>query len=116
MRISDWSSDVCSSDLTPRTHGKAERFIHTVLRECAYARPFRSSSQRAGALAPWTDDYNTLRPHTALAHQPPFAKLKNLLGNDTSRRAFEVFSGPWTFPPCPKIGRASCRERVCQYV
>src|SRR3546814_11257550 len=74
MRISDWSSDVCSSDLTPRTNGKAERFIQTVLRECAYARPFRSSSQRAGALAPWTDDYNTLRPHPALAHQPPFAK------------------------------------------
>jgi transposase InsO family protein len=29
---------------TPRTNGKAERFIQTVLRECAYAHPFQSVS------------------------------------------------------------------------
>ncbi len=68
---------------TPRTNGKAERFIQTVLRECAYAQPFQSSTQRVEALAPWTDQYNTLRPHAALANQPPFAKLKNLLGSDS---------------------------------
>jgi transposase InsO family protein len=35
---------------TPRTNGKAERFLQTVMRECAYARAFRSSGERAAAL------------------------------------------------------------------
>ena len=56
---------------TPRTNGKAERFIQTSLREWAYARPFATSHERTAALAPWLDHYNTARPHTALAHQPP---------------------------------------------
>jgi transposase InsO family protein len=43
---------------TPRTNGKAERFIQTVLRECAYARPFSSSQERADALPRWTHLYN----------------------------------------------------------
>ena len=68
---------------TPRTNGKAERFIQTVMRECAYAQPFLSSQQRTQALAPWLHAYNHHRPHTALNHQPPVAKLNNLLGNDS---------------------------------
>jgi transposase InsO family protein len=70
---------------TPRTNGKAERFIQTVMRECAYAQPFLSSKQRTDALAPWTDAYNRLRPHCALAGKPPITKLavNNVLGNDT---------------------------------
>jgi len=69
---------------TPRTNGKAERFIQTVMRECAYARPFLSSTDRTAALAPWTDAYNRLRPHSALANQPPISRLvvNNLFGND----------------------------------
>lgn len=38
---------------TPRTNGKAERFIQTALREWAYAKPYRSSRGRAGALGPF---------------------------------------------------------------
>jgi transposase InsO family protein len=60
---------------TPRTNGKAERFIQTSLREWAYARPFATSHDRTAALTPWLDHYNTARPHTALAHQPPATRL-----------------------------------------
>jgi transposase InsO family protein len=55
----------------PRTNGKGERFIQSVLRECAYARPFSSSQQRADALPRWTHLYNTLpayRPYWQAAH------------------------------------------------
>ena len=67
---------------TPRTNGKAERFIQTVLRECAYARAFLSSLERAEALPRWTHLYNVHRPHTALAGKPPIFALRrnNLLG------------------------------------
>ena len=70
---------------TPRTNGKAERFLQTVMRECAYARPFRSSRERAAALPRWLHFYNVHRPHTALAGQPPISRLamNNLLGNDS---------------------------------
>lgn len=60
---------------TPRTNGKAERFIQTALREWAYARPYRSSAQRAGALAPFLTGYNTTRPHTAHGRRPPLSRL-----------------------------------------
>jgi transposase InsO family protein len=70
---------------TPRTNGKAERFLQTVMRECAYARAFRSSQERAAALPRWLHLYNVHRPHTALAGQPPISRLgmNNLLGNDS---------------------------------
>jgi transposase InsO family protein len=68
---------------TPRTNGKAERFIQTSLREWAYARPYASSQERSTALMPWLDHYNAERPHTALAHHPPAARLRQsqLLGS-----------------------------------
>jgi transposase InsO family protein len=70
---------------TPRTNGKAERFLQTVMRECAYARAFRSSRERAAALPRWLHLYNVHRPHTALAGQPPISRLpmNNLLGNNS---------------------------------
>jgi len=68
---------------TPRTNGKAERFIQTSLREWAYARPYNTSAERGAVLEPWIADYNTRRPHSAIGHQPPFARLNNLLGNDS---------------------------------
>ncbi|WP_123286920.1 IS481 family transposase, partial [Brevundimonas halotolerans] len=49
---------------TPRTNGKAERFIQTTLREWAYARPYGSSDERAAAIKPWTENYNLRRPHS----------------------------------------------------
>ena len=60
---------------TPRTNGKAERFIQTSLREWAYAQPYASSQERCAALTPWLDHYNTARPHAALGHHPPADRL-----------------------------------------
>jgi transposase InsO family protein len=68
---------------TPRTNGKAERFIQTSLREWAYARAYASSSQRSSAIRPWTDAYNLRRPHSAIGGIPPWQRLNNLLGNDS---------------------------------
>ena len=68
---------------TPRTNGKAERFIQTALREWAYARPFASSGERSQAIVPWLHYYNHHRPHTGIHAVTPAARLNNLLGNDT---------------------------------
>ena len=60
---------------TPRTNGKAERFIQTALREWAYARAFNHSSQRASDLPRWLHGYNWHRPHMSLAGQPPISRI-----------------------------------------
>jgi transposase InsO family protein len=59
----------------PRTNGKAERFIQTMLREWAYAATYRSSTHRHQALRPWIDYYNHQRPHGALGHNTPASRL-----------------------------------------
>jgi transposase InsO family protein len=61
---------------TPRTNGKAERFIQTMLREWAYVRPYTSSARRRVALAPWLRRYNERRPHGAIGGAPPITRLK----------------------------------------
>jgi transposase InsO family protein len=68
---------------TPRTNGKAERFIQTSLREWAYARPYHSSIERTHAMQPWIADYNHQRPHSALGGKPPVSRLNNVLGFNT---------------------------------
>ena len=68
---------------TPRTNGKAERFIQTSLREWAHARTDLSSAHRNHAIGPWTDAYNTTRPHAGIGGITPLQRLNNLLGNDT---------------------------------
>jgi transposase InsO family protein len=68
----------------PQTNGKAERFIRTLLGGWAYGAIYRSSAERNAALAGWLDWYNTRRPHGALSHKPPVARLNelnNLLGS-----------------------------------
>lgn len=59
----------------PRTNGKAERFIQTMLREWAYARPYRSSARRRLALVPWLRYYNQVRPHGSLDYLPPMTRV-----------------------------------------
>ena len=68
---------------TPRTNGKAERFIQTSLREWAYAKPYRSSRERSQAIGPWTDAYNLSRPHSGIGGITPWQRVNNLLGNDS---------------------------------
>ena len=65
----------------PRTNGKVERLIQTLLNEWAYARIYGSSNERATALIPYLDRYNYRRPHGSLSHQPPASRLNNVLGN-----------------------------------
>jgi transposase InsO family protein len=60
---------------TPRTNGKAERFIQTVMRECTYASIFESSLQRTQELQRWTHRYNWHRPHSAIDMIPPIRRL-----------------------------------------
>ena len=63
---------------TPRTNGKAERFIQTLLREWAYRTPYVTSARRRRALTPWLRYYNRRRPHTALGHRSPQTRLQEL--------------------------------------
>jgi transposase InsO family protein len=66
----------------PRTNGKAERFIQTLLREWAYGRPYATSRERRAALGAWLHSYNHHRPHGALANATPAERLphNNLCG------------------------------------
>jgi transposase InsO family protein len=62
----------------PRTNGKAERFIRTMLGGWAYGAIYRDSAQRTAALSGWLEFYNWRRPHGSLGHRPPGARLGEL--------------------------------------
>jgi len=59
---------------TPRTNGKAERFIQTALREWAYVRHYTNSEERDLHLSPWLHYYNFTRPHGSLGYAPPISR------------------------------------------
>jgi transposase InsO family protein len=65
----------------PRTNGKAERFIQTLLNEWAYERIYGSNTERAHTLPLFLQRYNFTRPHGSLGHQPPGSRLTNLSRN-----------------------------------
>jgi transposase InsO family protein len=60
---------------TPKTNGKAERFIQTSLREWAYAQTYDSSDHRAAELHSWLHRYNWHRPHGGIKSQTPISRL-----------------------------------------
>ena len=60
---------------TPRTNGKAERFIQTALREWAYAQAYPTSRHRAQQLPAWLHQYNWHRPHGSLGYNTPVSTL-----------------------------------------
>lgn len=60
---------------TPRTNGKAERFIQTALREWAYAKTYQTSDQRAKQLQTWQHMYNWHRPHAGINNQTPISRV-----------------------------------------
>jgi hypothetical protein len=74
---------------TPKTNGKAERFVQTSLREWAYAHAYASSDERAKELPTWLARYNCLRPHASLGSMPPISRIgptgNTLLRHHTSR-------------------------------
>jgi transposase InsO family protein len=66
---------------TPKTNGKAERFIQTSLREWAYAAVYQNSDHRQSHLNPWLHRYNWHRPHCALKLKTPIQRLNLPLNN-----------------------------------
>jgi transposase InsO family protein len=60
---------------TPKTNGKAERFIQTALREWAYAQAYPNSDRRAEELPVWLHRYNWHRPHGGIKSQTPISRL-----------------------------------------
>jgi transposase InsO family protein len=60
---------------TPRTNGKAERFIQTAMKEWAYVQHWSSSDERDAQLQPWVNFYNHKRPHGSLNQKPPSSRL-----------------------------------------
>jgi transposase InsO family protein len=67
----------------PRTNGKAERFIQTLLREWAYRRSYSSSAKRRNALPRWLHYYNFHRQHSSLGGKPPVSRVNNLISPDS---------------------------------
>jgi transposase InsO family protein len=70
----------------PRTNGKAERFIRTLIDGWAYGAVYPTSAERTAALAGWLDWYNRLRPHRSLGRTPPLtrlAEMNNVVGTNT---------------------------------
>jgi transposase InsO family protein len=65
----------------PRTNGKAERFIRTMLGGWAYGAIYGSSAERTRALPGWLDHYNRRRPHSSLNRQPPLTRLTQMRNN-----------------------------------
>jgi len=90
-RSRDWAATCAALDITckrtrpyrPQTNGKVERFHRTLADEWAYARPYRSETERRTALDPWLHDYNHHRGHTALGGLPPASRVTNLSGQNT---------------------------------
>ncbi len=68
---------------TPKTNGKAERFIQSSLREWAYGRAYQTSEQRKAELPNWLHHYNWHRPHAGIQRKPPISRsgldLNNLM-------------------------------------
>jgi transposase InsO family protein len=66
---------------TPRTNGKAERFIQTLLREWAYGLAHPTSEARNADLPRWLDWFNRSRTRSALNGLSPLNRVNDLLGN-----------------------------------
>jgi transposase InsO family protein len=60
---------------TPKTNGKAERFIQTSLREWAYAQAYRNSAERKTVPPSWLHRYNWHRPHAGIGDKVPISRL-----------------------------------------
>ena len=61
---------------TPRTNGKAERFIQSSLREWAYAQAYQNSAERKAELPTWLHRYNWHRPHAGIDDMTPISRVR----------------------------------------
>lgn len=66
---------------TPKTNGKAERFIGTLVREWAYKRPYPNSQTRNQVLPCFVRYYNQRRSHSAVGRSPPVTRLPPIRDN-----------------------------------
>src|SRR3546814_12698275 len=105
MRISDWSSDVCSSDLNLLDHG------HLHPRAAAQCPPAGGPVQLYGDTWEWTSSAYDAYP----GYAPPAGAVGEYNGKFMCNQ-YVLRGGSCATPADHKIGRASCRERVCQYV
>jgi transposase InsO family protein len=88
-RSRDWAAACAQLGIThkrtrpyrPQTNGKVERFHRTLADEWAYARPYRTETERRNALPDWLHIYNNHRGHTALGGHPPASRVPNLSGH-----------------------------------
>src|SRR3546814_20804236 len=103
MRISDWSSDVCSSDLADKRLGRIGKTLGDILPEldAPVGDPAADLFEKLGALMPEFADDEPAHCHAA--------------GQNGAERRGEELRLLRRGQPI-KIGRASCRERVCRYV
>lgn len=62
----------------PRTNGKAERFIQTLVNRWAYGALYGNPGERTAALPGWLTYYNFTRRHGSLSHKPPGHRLREL--------------------------------------
>jgi transposase InsO family protein len=69
---------ICARPYTPRTKGKAERFIQTLCKERAYGMAFQNSKERDNWLPRYFSIYNRLRKHSALGGRSPQPRLNEL--------------------------------------
>jgi hypothetical protein len=76
---------------TPRTNGKAERFIQTALREWAYARTYQNSAEREQQLHLWLHDYNFHRPHASLKLNTPASRAALERNNLLTLHTYSLF-------------------------
>src|SRR3546814_1772983 len=103
MRISDWSSDVCSSDLAIDNIREASRrrSAHIILASANTPAKIRKV-ERGCAVANTPDCSDSVKEIAIFTAANSLPVAKQITG--------------WRCRACEKIGRASCRERVCQYV
>lgn len=76
----------------PRTNGKAERFIRTMLGGWAYGAIYGSSAERRAALAGWLDFYNHRRPHGSLGKRPPISRIPSGSGPPDRNNVLGTYS------------------------
>src|SRR3546814_12913925 len=113
MRISDWSSDVCSSDLAIRRAGDGDSALlgETIVFTGALVLPRRDAADRAHALGAAVEPGVTKKTTMLVVGDQDLSKLAGPQKSSKHRKAEAMIAAGHA-----KIGRASCRERVCQYV
>src|SRR3546814_17158982 len=104
MRISDWSSDVCSSDLLPQVGVTMRRLIPGVMAVFLLGAGIAAAQPAAETSQAW---YDAIQQHIRQAIYYPL---------DPARRGQPLERGTVKLKIMVEIGRASCRDRVCQYV